>query len=378
MATVTIVKRPRKKKGTSYIVQYVDPETKKKKYHGSYDRKGDALKEKAQLEVAIDGGEHIEAQRASKSLRGKTAGYFCDLCKEEWKRRKMEGSLRPATASDYIGRLKLIRKAFGNKLIGTISKDNILNFRAQEAHRNSPASANRYMFIVQQVMQRALKEKAIASDPSASIQKLNEKQHERKIFLKPNELEVLLATAAKEKTRHYMVLAILLAVEHGCSRQEVLDLKWSDIDLDFGDSGTIRFFRTKNSQERLHCIMPRTREALLNRKAHLNEMREKRGIEVKGDHVVGRLDGTPLTNFNKAWRTIRDACGFNKKLNFHDHRHTYCTNIVLAGGSTKHAAAMIGHNDPRMTERYTNLEGLLYNPVQDKLAAHYQNTKNPI
>ncbi len=374
MATVTIVKRPRKKKGPSYIVQYVDPETKKKKYHGSYDRKGDALKEKARLEVAIDGGEQIEAQRTSKTLRGKTVAYFCDLCQEEWARREKEGSLRPATAAGYIGRLKLIRKTFGTRLVGTLSTENILNFRAQEAHRNSPASANRYLFIIQQVMQRALKEKAITNDPSASIQKLNERQHERKVFLKPDELDTLLVTAAQEKTRHYMVLAILLAVEHGCSRQEVLDLKWSDIDLTFGDSGTIRFFRTKNSQERLHLIMPRTREALLKRKGHLKEMRDKRDIEIMGDHVIGRLDGTPFTNFNKAWRTIRDACGFDKKLNFHDHRHTYCTNIVLAGGSTKHAAAMIGHNDPRMTERYTNLEGLLHNPVQDKLAAHYQNT----
>lgn len=31
-----------------------------------------------------------------------------------------------------------------------------------------------------------------------------------------------------------------------------------------------------------------------------------------------------------------------------------------------------------MTERYTNLEGLLHNPVQNKLAAHYENTKNSI
>lgn len=378
MATVTISKRPRKKKGFVYAVYYVSPETKKKEYFGSFDRKGDALKAKSRIATAIDGNEQIEEQRTSRSMRGKTVSYFCELCQKEWERRQQEGSLRPATARGYIGRLKRVRHVFGNSPVGTITKENLLNFRAREAHRNSPASANRYLFIIQQVLQRALKEKALSSDPSASIQKLNERQHERKVFLKPNEVETLLDAASKEKTRHYMVLAILLAVEHGCSRQEVLDLKWSDIDLDFGETGTIRFFRTKNSKERLHLIMPRTREALLKRKTHLDEMRYKRGVGVKGHHVIGRLDGTPFTNFNKAWRTIRDACGFDKKLNFHDHRHTYCTNIVLAGGSTKHAAAMIGHNDPRMTERYTNLEGLLHNPVQNKLAAHYENTKNPI
>jgi len=378
MATVTISKRLRKKKTCSYAVYYVNPTTKKKQYYGSFDRKSDALKTKTRIATAIDGNEPIEELRTSRNMRGKTVHHFCNLCQKEWELREQEESLRPTTVAGYIGRLKRIRKLFGNRLIGTISKESILNFRAKEVQRNSPASANRYMFILQKVMQRALKEKAISSDPSSSIQDLSEKQHERKVFLKPDEIEILLSAAEKAKTRHYMVLAILLAVEHGCSRQEVLDLKWSDIDLDFGDNGTIHFFRTKNNQERLHYIMPRTREALLKRQAHLHMMREKRGIKVKDEYVIGRLDGTPFTNFNKAWRTIRDACGFDKKLNFHDHRHTYCTSIVLAGGSTKHAAAMIGHNDPRMTERYTNLEGLMHNPMQAKLAAHYENTKNPI
>ncbi|CCH48524.1 tyrosine-type recombinase/integrase [Pseudodesulfovibrio piezophilus] len=374
MATVTIAKCPRKKTKDVYRVDFYNPETQKKEYYGTFKKKGDAKAAKAKLEVAIDGGEAIEVPRTNRSLRSKTVTHFCHIKEKEWKRRGQEGSLSPATTSDYIGRLKRIRKVFGKKIIGTITEELLLQFRAKEAHRNSPASANRYLFVIQQVMKQALKEKAITSDPAASIKKLNEKQHERKNFLTPKEVEILLAQAAKQKTRHYMVLAILLGLEHGCSRQEVLDLTWADIDLEFGDLGLIRFYRTKNKQERLHTIMPRTREALLKRKDHLEKMREKRSIKVEADYVAGRLNGTRLTNFNRAWRTIRDACSFKKKLNFHDHRHTYCTNIVLAGGSTKHAAAMIGHNDPRMTERYTNLENLIHNPVQDKLAAHCQNT----
>lgn len=375
MATVTIAKCPRKKTKDVYRVDFVNPATKKKEYYATFKKKSEAKAAKAKLEVTLDGGEPIEKLRTSKLMRGKNTNFFCDRCEEEWKRRGLEGSLSSVTVSDYTGRLKRIRKAFGRRLIGTITEEGILNFRAKEAHRNSPASANRHLFVIQQVMKCALKAKAITSDPSASVKKLSEKQHERKNFLTPEEVEVLLEQAEKQKTRHYMVLAILLGLEHGCSRQEVLDLKWSDINLDFGNSGLIRFYRTKNKQERLHAIMPRTKEALLKRKARLESMRQKRGIEVVDDHVVGRLNGTPFTNFNKAWRTIRDACSFNKKINFHDNRHTYCTNIVLAGGSTKHAAAMIGHNDPRMTERYTNLENLLHNSVQDKLAAHYKNTK---
>ncbi len=118
--------------------------------------------------------------------------------------------------------------------------------------------------------------------------------------------------------------------------------------------------------------MPRTRQALIERKAHLEKMRKGRGIKVKGDHVIGWLDGTPFGDIKTAWQTIREACGYDD-LHFHDGRHTYCSNIVLGGGSAKLAGASIGHKDPRSTNRYINLEGLMDNPAQDLLAARYEN-----
>lgn len=217
-----------------------------------------------------------------------------------------------------------------------------------------------------------MKEGVLKAAPTRDIGYLHEEQHERKKFLKPEQVDMLIAKAGEGRAKHYLPLAILLAVEHGCNRQEVLDLKWADID--FNGKGLIRFFRTKNRRERLHHLMPRTRDALIARRAHLEERRTKRGIAVKGDHVVGHLDGTRMGEFKSAWKNVCRPVGL-----------TTCTStttgiptssIVLAGGKLAMAGALIGYKDLRMTKRYTNLEELQDNPAQERLAQDYAKAGN--
>ena len=78
----------------------------------------------------------------------------------------------------------------------------------------------------------------------------------------------------------------------------------------------------------------------------------------------------------KALRQLSPSPSFSLNTTCRTTNHTSCTNILLAGGSLKHAGAMIGHKDLRMTNRYTNLEGLVDNPVQGMLADHYENGQN--
>ncbi|BDQ33526.1 tyrosine-type recombinase/integrase [Pseudodesulfovibrio portus] len=60
---------------------------------------------------------------------------------------------------------------------------------------------------------------------------------------------------------------------------------------------------------------------------------------------------------------------------FHDNRHTYCSNIIMADGTLKHAKEMIGHKTLRMADRYSHLEAARENVIQDNLAAHYEDQK---
>lgn len=166
---------------------------------------------------------------------------------------------------------------------------------------------------------------------------------------------------------------IYLGAEQGASKQEILDLKWPDIDFEFEGIGLIRFFRTKNGRERTEYLMPRTKQALLEWREHQDWMRGKKKIEDKGPgYVFCRLDGRRLNGFVNSWRKVSKAAGF-PKLHFHDLRHTFCSNLILSGGELKDAKEMIGHRDLKMTDRYSHLTSMRKRAKQVDLARFYAN-----
>ncbi|WP_461208568.1 site-specific integrase [Desulfocurvus sp. DL9XJH121] len=372
MATVTIAARSRTN-GKSYVVQYLDPDTGRKKYHASFRRRDLAQQEANKLRVILDDGQLPEKRQRRKQRKGKTFGDVAELCRQEWRRREQEGDLSPTTAKGYLTFLKPLEEKWSNALMATIRRTDVLNYRADLAERKSKALANRRLFVLKQVFAKALELDCIDKDEIAGIRYLSEKEHERKSFMYPDKVGKLLAAAAKGRAKHYLPLAILLSVEHGASKQEVLDLTWDDITLDYGETGVIRFLRTKTGVERVHRIMPRTRKALLERRAYLDKNRSSRGIEPVGTHVVGHLDGTRMGDFKTAWNRVCTGLGLTN-FHFHDNRHTFCSNIIMAGGTLKHAKEMIGHKTLRMTDRYSHLEAARDNPIQSILAAHYSSS----
>ncbi|EPR37097.1 integrase family protein [Desulfovibrio sp. X2] len=367
MATVTIATRSLQK-GKSYVVHYLDPKTGRKVYHKTFRRKDLAQEEINRLRAMLDAGKLPEKAGKRESV-ATTFGQAAEYCQAEWIRKRREGELTMTTYTGYEYLLKPILAEWRHVLLENLSIETIRDYRAAVAEARSNVLANRRLFVIKQVFAMAKAKGLIEHDVAAGIRNLSEKKHERTRHLTPEEVGRLLAVAEQGYSRHYMPLAILLAVEHGCSTQEILGLQWADVWPDEGQ-GLITFHREKNGVTRTHKLMPRTRDALLARREYLDRYRRTRGVAVKGDHVIGNMDGTPFASIRKAWNTICKAAGF-VDLHFHDHRHTYCTNILLVGGTLKQASVMIGHKDPRMTNRYSNLEGILENPVQDRLAERY-------
>jgi len=58
---------------------------------------------------------------------------------------------------------------------------------------------------------------------------------------------------------------------------------------------------------------------------------------------------------------------------FHDLRHTFCSNLLLAGASLKDAKELTGHEDITMTDRYSHLTFQHRLSKQEQLANHYNN-----
>ena len=66
---------------------------------------------------------------------------------------------------------------------------------------------------------------------------------------------------------------------------------------------------------------------------------------------------------------------FQDPFNFHDLRHTFCSNLILSGASLKEVKEMIGHSDIKMTDRYSHLSPAGRRTRQIELSNHYQSAK---
>lgn len=382
MATVTIQRRKKKDGSMSYPVYFVDPHTKKKKYHATFRTLKEAQLATHTLRDVIDKGSLPEPRHKA---RGLTCGEIGNLCLSTWRERTASGEIRPATLEGYVNHLNALLRFKRTETLpdGTVrthlplrdfkiallTPDIINNLRSCMATETSALTSNRRLFILKVLCTRAIKEGEIANNPAEKITYLSEKQHHRTVFLTPVELDRLLACAEKSQAG-YLVSAILMGAEHGASAQEVLSLKWSDIDFDFDGDGRITFYRTKNDRLRTMRLMPRTREALLRWSeqlvTHLGEL-------PKNGQVCCHLDGRPIKSLKSAWGNARTKAGL-KHFHFHDLRHTFCSSIILAGGDIKMASEMIGHADIKMTNRYSHLTQLAQVGMQARLARYYANT----
>ncbi|GAU08425.1 tyrosine-type recombinase/integrase [Desulfoplanes formicivorans] len=367
MATVLISERVNKN-DKSFVVYFRDPLSGKRKYYKTFKTKRDAVAEAARLRVMIDGREYAEMAKIKKKHQLLTFSDVGKLLCEEWDQRVRVGEIQTVTVDGYKIILKQLNKVFGNMILMDIATEKILEYRTDVAMEQTVITSNRRLFVCKQVFARALKEGAIPEDPAASIRYLNESKHKRNKYLSPQQLNKLLSACGRTYGKHYLPAMVLLGAEHGCSKQEILDLRWDDIDL---ENNLITFYRTKNGMERTMKMMPRMKKALLKWQKHLAHLRKRRNlVNIDASLVFGHVDGTRRKDFRNAWRK---ACLIAelKDFHFHDLRHTFASNIITSGGDLKDVKEMLGHRDIRSTDRYTHLSALRKEHVQNRLAEHY-------
>lgn len=372
MATVIIQKRIRKK-GIRYLVSYKDPSSGKKNYYRTLPRLRDAQQVANDLRTLLDSGNLVEVRKAKQRLNLLTVDDVSNYLKMEWESRRGRSELSERSFEGYCYWLGIIGKAFGKKILCEISSKEIVDYRDTLASKASNITANRILFIVKQIFAHGLGLNAVKLDPTIEIAYLSEREHERNEFLMPDELKKLIDASRQVRAGFYLPAMIYLGAEHGASKQEILDLKWSDIDFNFDGRGLIRFFRSKTKRQRTEYLMPQTKHALLEWRAHQEWMRRRKKIADNGSgFVFCRLDGTPIQRVDRAWRKARQLAGF-EDFHFHDLRHTFCSSLLLSGSGLKDVKEMIGHKDLSMTDRYAHLTPAHKLVRQEQLARFYSN-----
>jgi integrase len=132
----------------------------------------------------------------------------------------------------------------------------------------------------------------------------------------------------------YLRPFLLLCVETGMRRGELLSVRWTDVDL---RQHTMRVLKTKNGHPRTIPLTPLAAETL-----RLLQRTDEQVFPVSPGAV--RL----------AWERLRRRAGL-QDLRLHDLRHEAVSRFFEYGLSVPEVALISGHRDLRMLDRYTHL-----------------------
>lgn len=154
----------------------------------------------------------------------------------------------------------------------------------------------------------------------------------------------------------FVLPMVLLAVDSGLRRGEILQLRWTDIDAN-ARHVTLRASTTKTERERTEGLTDRTIKAL----------EDVRNGATDGP-VFPSSKGGGLYSFNRAWSKVRKIANL-EDIVFHDLRRTAATVLVKdLGLSLDYASKLLGHSDSSTTlKHYISVEDAAKDLVTDRL-----------
>jgi len=149
----------------------------------------------------------------------------------------------------------------------------------------------------------------------------------------------------------YLRPIVLIALNTGLRRGELLALRWADINLE-RRTLTVRGSGAKSAQ---------TRHVPLNVEAHRILEGWKAQQEQTDGFVFPGRNGAALTHFKRSWAGVLESAGLAfppehpRRFRFHDARHDFASKLVMAGVDLNVVRALLGHSDISMTLRYAHL-----------------------
>lgn len=233
--------------------------------------------------------------------------------------------------------------------------------KGEKPEKETASAANRFQAALSKLFTEAERKglRTQGTNPCRLIEKQRETKN-RERFLTAKEIETLgkvmrktlKDNAAKPfplKTVPYEVAALKLLMLTGARLNEILGLKWSQVDK---ARGVIRIEKHKTSGQKGAKELPLNAAVL----SILQELEELPTRELNGKWVIqGHKHGEHLVNLQKAWNKIRTTAKC-ADVRIHDLRHTFASVGVTLGQSLPMVGSLLGHSQPSVTSRYAHLD----------------------
>jgi integrase len=247
----------------------------------------------------------------------------------------------PGTARKYAQHLAWWQAQLGSLRLHALRPAHLAAQRDQLATAHAPATVNAYLASLAHAFSVAVQEWGWLEASVVTRIKRLRAPHGRVRCLADDERQRLLAAcAASHQPLLYPV--VLLALSTGARKQELLTLRWADVDL---RRGQLLLQDTKNGERR---AVPLTGKAF--------EVMQTLGRVRRIDTALcfPRTDGTAPADIRYAWKLGLQEAGI-QDFRFHDLRHTFASYLAMNGASLIELAEILGHKTLAMVKRYAHL-----------------------
>ena len=250
---------------------------------------------------------------------------------------------RPSTAKNYRVTIRhQILPALGTKALKDVGPEDVTALH--HALRDRPAAANQAVWVLSKMFSFA-ENRGMAPPgrrPTRHVRRYRETSRER--FLTPEEYRHLGAALTRLEAEGSMmpsaVAAIRLLMLTGCRSDEILSLKWDDVDR------TARVLRLRDSKTGPR-MAPLTRPVL----KVLDGIEREDGVPWV---IRGAKPGSRLACLSYHWRRIKQETGLHD-VRVHDLRHSYASRALALGEGLPAIGRLLGHVRVSTTAKYAHL-----------------------
>jgi len=263
---------------------------------------------------------------------------------------------RPRTVRVYRQQVDQLAQSFSGKTLGQISAFDIERHKKKRATEGARVVVNREIAVLKNLINKAKAWGLYEGDNPVLGVKLLEEPKRRLRYLEPQEEAKLLRVAA-EPLRSLIAIGTNTGLRIAA---EALTLKWSDVDLARGIL-TVQAAYSKNGETRNIPLNSRANAALL----HLKQ-------SSRSEYVFSKPNGKPYKNMDKPFaKACEDAGLANTGVSLHTLRHTFASNLVMAGVDLLTVQQYGGWSDLSLVQRYAHLSPNHKSKAIEKIVENY-------
>jgi integrase len=292
-------------------------------------------------------GERLEQVRAGvERLRECTLAELAD----EYLAHKTDTGKRSLREDRRILKKRLVPTFGATTKVRTLRETTIAVYAKQRLGEVSAFTVANELTVLRHMLRLARKWGYLDRVPDVELPKRPEW---RQRYLEEDEISRLLAACRKSRNP-YLAAIVIIALNTGMRKAEILELTWERVDL---STSRLTLYKTKSGKPRGVPVNRAVYDVLV---ALQPDAKDRAGLLFK--RSTDRAWGQIRTAFTTAL-TRAEIKGFR----FHDLRHTAASHMVMRGAGLKDVQEILGHADMKMTMRYSHLSPAHLRATVDRL-----------